>query len=107
MPIITNPPSAAMLRAARHLLGWPQQDLAQRAGVSDSHLSLVEREATPGEVDLGCTMRIARALEAGGVEFVFDRALGHGLRLRPPTAPGGEPWQEPSWAVPELESTSA
>lgn len=50
-------------RALRHRLGWRQVDLAQRAGVSHTVVSLVERGRLE-EVTLRKLRRIARELEA-------------------------------------------
>ena len=64
--------SPQQVRAARGWLGWSQQDLAKRASVGLSTLKDFENGArTPIANNLGA---IQRALEAAGVELVFDGA---------------------------------
>ena len=65
------------IRAGRGLLGWRQIDLADKSGVSKNALSLIERS---GDARTSTLRRLARALEAAGVEFV----PGGGVRLRKP-----------------------
>jgi ribosome-binding protein aMBF1 (putative translation factor) len=64
--------SPEQVRAARGWLGWSQQDLAKRASVGLSTLKDFENGTrTPIANNLGA---IQRALEAAGVELVFDNA---------------------------------
>lgn len=60
-------------RALRHRLGWRQVDLAARAGVSHSVISLVERGRLE-EVTLRSLRRIARELDAELVMNLWWRA---------------------------------
>jgi transcriptional regulator with XRE-family HTH domain len=68
-------------RAARSLLGWTQQQLADTAGVALATIQFFEsdkREPIPNNL---AAMR--RALEAAGVEFIPARSgKGVGVRLR-------------------------
>jgi transcriptional regulator with XRE-family HTH domain len=58
--------SAPQIRAARSLLGWTAQDLAERAGV---HRNTVVRVET-GAVKHGHTTdRVIEALRRAGIEF--------------------------------------
>jgi transcriptional regulator with XRE-family HTH domain len=54
-------------RAARALLGWSQSDLAKAAGIGLSTVVDFEKErrAMPAETET----KMARALEAAGIEF--------------------------------------
>ena len=69
-------------RAARALLGWSQQELADRAIVSVNALVRLER----GSVDSrSSTLRsVERALVKGGIEFIPADAKGEGVRLAAP-----------------------
>lgn len=64
------------IRAARALLGWSQQDLADKVVVSVNTIARLER----GEADTrSSTLRkVQIALELGGVEFTVR---GEGVRL--------------------------
>jgi transcriptional regulator with XRE-family HTH domain len=68
-------------RAARGLLGWSQQTLADAANVSLATIQLFEtnkREPIPNNLTA-----IRRALEDGGIEFLPARnGKGVGVRLR-------------------------
>lgn len=73
--------SIAQVKAARALLGWSQQDLAERSGVSEPTIKRLE--ATGGE--LGGRPDTARAivdaLEVAGVQFIPENGGGAGVRL--------------------------
>jgi len=68
-------------RAARGLLGWSQQKLADTANVSLATIQLFEtnkREPIPNNLTA-----IRRALEGAGVEFIpAKNGRGVGVRLR-------------------------
>lgn len=69
----------AQCRAARGLLKWTQDDLAEKAGVSVVTVRNFENEkSAPQRASLDV---IRRALEAAGVEFINGDAPG--VRLRP------------------------
>jgi transcriptional regulator with XRE-family HTH domain len=77
----------AQCRAARGLLDWTQQDLADRAGVGIVTVRQVEAAKTePRRATLDV---IRRALEAGGVEFIDENGGGPGVRLRRRQRSGG------------------
>ncbi len=66
----------SQIRAARALLGWTQENLAQAAGLSLPSINNLERGLySPRSETLGA---IKSALEQGGIEFI-ER---NGLRLR-------------------------
>ncbi len=71
------------IKAGRELLGWSPVDLANQVGVSETAISLFEREKRRLlSVD---TSQLRAALEAAGVEFTDES--GSGVRLRAPPKP--------------------
>lgn len=81
--------TAAQLRAARALLGMDQKALAAASGVS---LPTIQRmEASDGIVSgtIDSLMKLTRALEAAGVELLYEDApgtgSGRGVRFREPS----------------------
>jgi len=71
------------IRAARALLGWSQQDLADKAIVSLNAVTRLER----GEVDprLSTITAVQKALAKAGVDFISaDDRKGEGVRLVSP-----------------------
>ncbi|WP_337188672.1 helix-turn-helix domain-containing protein [Phenylobacterium sp.] len=74
--------SARQVRAARALLGWSQQELADRAIVSVNALVRLER----GTVDTRTSTlsAVQGALTRGGIEFISADQKGEGVRLTHP-----------------------
>lgn len=72
------------IRAARALLGWSQQQLADKAIVSLNAVTRLEK----GKVDtrLSTLSAIEKALIKAGVEFLPADLKGEGVRLRSPKA---------------------
>lgn len=67
-------------RAARGLLGWNQQELAQKAGVGIVTVHQFETGLSkPRRATLDV---IKRALESAAVEFIDENGGGPGVRLR-------------------------
>ena len=72
--------AAPQCRAARGLLDWTQQDLADRAGVGIVTVRQFEGAVnTPRRATVDV---IRRALESAGVEFIDENGGGPGVRLR-------------------------
>lgn len=73
--------SSRQIRAARALLGWSQQELADRAILS---LNAVKRlETGHGDPRMSTVMAVKGALEAAGVEFQpAAGGQGEGVRLK-------------------------
>jgi transcriptional regulator with XRE-family HTH domain len=71
------------IRAARALLGWSQQELADKAIVS---LNAVVRLET-GRVDprVSTLAAVQEALSRAGIEFLSGGGKGEGVRLTTPT----------------------
>ena len=75
--------TSAQCRAARGLLGWSQQNLADRAGVGIMTIHQFEKEGTqPRRATLEV---VRRAFENAGVEFIDENGGGPGVRLSMPT----------------------
>jgi predicted transcriptional regulator len=74
--------TARQIRAARALLGWSQQQLADRAIVSLNALARMEK----GNVDsrVSTVVAVQKALTKAGIEFLDADAKGEGVRLRSP-----------------------
>ncbi len=69
------------IRAARALLGWTRQELADRAIVSLNSVIRAEQAAVDSRVST--SMAIRRALEGSGIEFLSLRGNDEGVRIRP------------------------
>jgi transcriptional regulator with XRE-family HTH domain len=67
-------------RAARGLLDWTQQDLANAARIGVATIRLFEGEATESRPATLAMLR--RTFELAGVEFIDENGGGPGLRLR-------------------------
>ena len=72
----------AQCRAARGLLDWSQQELAEKAGVG----VVTIRQLEAGNHDPRRATRevVRRCLEAAGVEFIDENGGGPGVRLKKP-----------------------
>ena len=70
----------AQSRAARGLLAWSQQDLANEAGVGV--VTVHQLEAGTSQPRRATLDVIRRAFERGGVEFIDENGGGSGVRLR-------------------------
>ena len=75
---------ARQIRAARALLGWSQQDLADRAALSLN--AVVRLETGKADTRLSTLTAIQKALVNSGIEFLPAAAKGEGVRLRDPAA---------------------
>ncbi len=67
-------------RAARGLLEWSQQDLAERAQVGV--VTVHQLEANTSEPRRATLQAIRRAFEVAGVEFIDENGGGPGVRLK-------------------------
>ena len=72
--------SSAQCRAARGLLDWSQQDLANHAGVGI--VTVRQLEARASEPRRATLDVVRRAFESAGVEFIDENGGGPGVRLR-------------------------
>jgi predicted transcriptional regulator len=67
-------------RAARGLLAWSQQELANKAGVGI--VTVHQLEAGTSQPRRATLDVIRRAFESAGVEFIDEDGGGPGVRLR-------------------------
>jgi transcriptional regulator with XRE-family HTH domain len=72
----------AHCRAARGLLNWSQQQLADRARVSRA--TVAHYETGTANVQPNNVLGMQRALEEAGIEFILQNGGGPGIRLRHP-----------------------
>ena len=72
--------TAPQCRAARGLLAWTQQDLANEAGVGI--VTVHQLEAGASQPRRATLEVIRRAFENAGVEFIEENGSGPGVRLR-------------------------
>ena len=70
------------IKAARAMLGYSQQQLSSKAGISVATLNNIERGAQT-DPKTSTLNAIRRALESDGIEFTDDSMGGIGVRLRP------------------------
>ena len=77
--------TGAQIRAARALLGWTSQHLAEQAGINYATISRAEQFNGVPSVRAPTLASLQSALERGGVVFLADgdtRSGGPGVRLR-------------------------
>jgi transcriptional regulator with XRE-family HTH domain len=75
--------SNLQIRAARALLGWSQQRLADEAGVSAITVKRLEASDDTFQARFETVMKVKEAVEAGGVVFrAGENGLIHGVSLR-------------------------
>jgi transcriptional regulator with XRE-family HTH domain len=71
----------AQLRAARALVDWSREDLAEKSGIGAGTVKDFERNGT--DPKMGTVQKLIRALELAGVEFLHEtESSGPGVRLR-------------------------
>ena len=79
--------SNLQIRAARALLGWSQQRLADEAGLSAITVKRLEASDETLQARFDTVMKIKDAVEAAGVVFrTGEDGLVHGVGLRRPGA---------------------
>jgi transcriptional regulator with XRE-family HTH domain len=69
-------------RAARGLLNWSQQDLADKSGVGV--VTVRQLEAGANQPRRATMDVVLRAFETAGIEFIDENGGGVGVRLRKP-----------------------
>ena len=72
--------TAAQCRAARGLLDWSQQDLADRAGLGIVTIRQIEADIT--EPRRATLTVLHQAFERAGIEFIDENGGGPGVRIR-------------------------
>ena len=75
--------TGAQVRAAKALIGWSGNDLAQKAGIGLSTIRRIEGcDGVLEAASVKTLQAIQRALELGGVEFIGSSEEGPGVRLK-------------------------
>jgi hypothetical protein len=73
---------AAQIRAARSLIRWTADALADASGVGVATIRRAELVEGPTTMTAPNDAAIRRTLEAAGVEFIDENGGGPGVRLR-------------------------
>lgn len=68
--------SGRQIKAARALLGWSRNDLAEIAGISEATVKVVEKDLGFLEALAPTRQRICQELEAAGIGFTNGGAIG-------------------------------
>ena len=70
------------IKAARALLGWSQEELAQYSSVSMPTIARLESTDGPIGGRADTAQKIRASLEKAGIEFIEENGGGLGVRLR-------------------------
>ncbi len=76
--------TAEQMRAARALLRWPAQELANRTGLTLRTIQRLETETGFPASRTKNLLKIRRVLEDAGVIFIDQNGGGPGVRLKEP-----------------------
>jgi transcriptional regulator with XRE-family HTH domain len=74
--------TSRQIRAARALLGWTQQALADRALVALNTVNAIETDRPYPKEDT--IEAVIQALEKAGIVFLSDGVMGEGVRFSKP-----------------------
>jgi hypothetical protein len=83
----SKPLTSAQIRAARGLIRWRAEDLAQKSALSVATIRRAELMESETSMTTANDLAVRRALEAAGVEFIDENGGGPGVRLRQPKKP--------------------
>jgi len=73
--------SSSQIRAARALLGWSGNDLANKSGVGITTLRRYELQDGIPSANTNVLMSIKTTFEASGIEFTGDPLVNPGVML--------------------------
>src|SRR5215204_6202612 len=76
-----RPVTGIQLRAARALVRWSMDDLAESSRVAVATIMHAEAEDGPVSIPAGEARALRRTLEGAGVEFIAENGGGAGVRL--------------------------
>ena len=82
--MLPKPLTSAQIRAARALIRWSAQQLADASAVGVTTIRRAELTASATKLTRVNDQAIRRVLEAAGVEFIDEDGGGAGVRLRTP-----------------------
>jgi transcriptional regulator with XRE-family HTH domain len=72
----------AQIRAARALLGWRQEDIAEAAKISVATIRRIESQEELLTGNISTLLKIQAAFEQAGIQFIDDDETGgFGLRM--------------------------
>ena len=74
--------TSAQIRAARALLRWSAEDLAQESAIGVTTIRRAELADSETSMTAANDLAVRRALELAGVEFIDENGGGPGVRLR-------------------------
>jgi transcriptional regulator with XRE-family HTH domain len=80
----SKPLNSAQIRAARSLIRWSAEDLADKASLSVATIRRAELTDSETSMTAANDLAVRRALESAGVEFIDENGGGTGVRLRKP-----------------------
>jgi len=86
-----GPLSSAQIRAARALIRWSAEDLANETTLSVTTIRRAELAESETSLTSANDRAIRQTLEAAGVEFIDENGGGPGVRLRQRQLKRGEP----------------
>lgn len=75
---MVSPPPRKVIKAARAILDWSQQDLAEK---SDVALSTLSRFESGGGLSKGNYERLLKALATAGISFTIENNKVVGMRF--------------------------
>lgn len=81
---MAKPLNSAQIRAARSLIRWSAEDLADKASLSVATVRRAELTDSETSMTAANDLAVRRALESAGVEFIDENGGGAGVRLRKP-----------------------
>jgi hypothetical protein len=82
LPMLPKPLTSAQIRAARALIRWSAQQLADASAVGVTTIRRAELTQSETKLTRVNDQAIRRTLEAAGVEFIDAEGGGPGVRLR-------------------------
>jgi transcriptional regulator with XRE-family HTH domain len=77
-----KPLTSAQIRAARALIRWSAEDLAEETTLSVTTIRRAELKDSETSLTNANDRAIRHALESAGVEFIEENGGGPGVRLR-------------------------
>jgi hypothetical protein len=80
--MLPKPLTSAQIRAARALIRWSAQQLADASAVGVTTIRRAELTASETKLTRVNDQAVRRTLEAAGVEFIDAEGGGPGVRLR-------------------------
>lgn len=73
-----------LMRAARALVGWQQQDLSTASGVPKPTISAFELKDESGRLTTMNNRALVEAFKGAGLEFIAENGGGAGVRFASP-----------------------